>query len=68
MQYSDDPVADFERYDAEQEEEREKLPICYECKEEIDDDYVWDIEGTLYCDKCIEKLYKKPIEDYIEED
>ena len=56
----------FVEYDLEQEEESKKLPKCCECGERIDDDYLFDIEGDLYCEECIKKLYKKPMEDYMD--
>lgn len=54
-------------HDAEQEEAREKLPKCSECGEEITDEYLYDIDGELYCDKCMKALFKKPVENYIKE-
>ena len=33
MQYTDNPLADFSRYDDEREESLAKLPVCDECGE-----------------------------------
>lgn len=55
----------FAEYDAEQEEARERLPKCDECEEEITDDYLYDIDGVLYCEECMKKLFKKPVENYL---
>lgn len=55
----------FAEYDAEQEEERKRLPECDECEEEITDEYLYDIDGVLYCEECMKKLFKKPVENYL---
>lgn len=62
---TDDPVADFERYDAEQEAELEKMPVCTNCLERIQDGYLFDIEGELYCEECAYELFRKDTADYI---
>ncbi len=56
MFYSDDPVADFERYDAEKEEELRKLPVCCECGEYIQQSDAVRINGNWYCDGCLEDM------------
>ena len=63
---TDDPAADFERYDAEQEAELEKMPVCTNCLERIQDGYLFDIEGELYCEECAYELFRKDTADYIE--
>ena len=62
---TDDPVADFERYDAEKEAELEKMPKCSNCGEPIQDGYLFDIEDTLYCEECAYELFRKDAGDYI---
>ena len=52
--WTDDPVADFERWDAEQEEKLKKLPKCCECGEPIQDDSCFEIGGDYYCEDCME--------------
>ena len=68
MYRSDDPLKDFDMYEAEQskaEDEFEKrLPICSECGERIHDDYLFDINGELYCQDCMEK-FEYAIDNYI---
>lgn len=56
MFYTDNPVSDFERYDAEQEEQLRKLPICCECKNHIQQDRAVKIKGEFYCDPCLEDM------------
>ena len=53
---SDDPVADFNRWDAEQEEKLERLPKCTECGEHIQQERAVCINGDWYCDKCLDDI------------
>ena len=66
MSWTDNPIADFNRHEAEQQAELEKLPICYECGEPIQDDFLCDIEGTIYCLECFDEKFVKATEDYVE--
>ena len=52
--YSDDPVADFEAYDAEQEAALELLPKCSHCGEPIQDDTCFLINDEPICENCME--------------
>lgn len=60
MWLSDDPVADFARYDAEQARRLAQLPTCERCGEPIQQERAVCIEGFWYCDECLEK-YRKEI-------
>ena len=51
---SDDPVRDFERWDAAREAELAKLPKCCECGEPIQTDCYFEIDGDLYCEDCMD--------------
>ena len=62
---TDDPVADFDRYDAEQEAELQKMPKCSHCGEHIQDGYLFDIEDELFCEECAFELFRKDAGDYI---
>lgn len=53
MYWTDDPVADAERYTAEQEAELEKLPKCSECGEPIQTDTYYEFNDELYCEHCL---------------
>ena len=66
MYYSDDPVRDFERYDAQRERELARRPKCCECDEHIQEDYCFEIDGELVCIHCLKRYYLKNTEDYIE--
>lgn len=63
---TDDPIADYDRWDAEQERELERLPVCTECGERITDDFFYDINGECICERCMDANYKKSTDDYIE--
>ena len=56
MFYTDDPIADYERYDAEQQAQLDKLPKCCECKEHIQQEDAVCFKGKYICDECLEDL------------
>jgi hypothetical protein len=64
--YTDDPIADFHRHDAEQQAELDRLPKCSYCNEPIQEEKLFDIEGELYCEEHAFELFRKDTEDYIE--
>lgn len=66
MYVTDDPVADYERYDAEQERALERLPRCTCCNEPIQQDDAVCINDEWFCDGCLVDYFRKPIDDYIE--
>ena len=56
MFYTDDPVRDFDRHCAEQERQLEKLPVCCDCGEHIQQEDAVVIDGNWYCDDCLDNL------------
>jgi formylmethanofuran dehydrogenase subunit E len=66
MYYSNDPIADYSRYDAERQKEEESLPKCDICGEPIQDDYLYDLDGNLVCEECLIDNFKKPVDNYID--
>lgn len=56
MYYTDDPVADFLRYDAELQARLDKLPKCENCGQPIQQDSAVQIDGCFYCDECIDDM------------
>lgn len=54
--FTDDPLADFHRYDSEQEEKLEHLPRCGYCNEPIQQEMAVHIENDWYCDECLELM------------
>jgi len=65
MYFTDNPVADAERYMAEQEEELKKLPVCDYCNEPIQEEYYFDIEGDIICETCSDRFFRKDVADYV---
>ena len=66
MFYTDDPIADFHRYDAEKQAELDKRPTCHECGEKIQEDFCYEINGECICERCLNKNHRKHTEDFIE--
>ena len=62
---TDNPVLDAERYYGDQDEALEKLPECSHCGHPIQDDYLFDVNGKLFCKECMWENFKKNIEGYI---
>lgn len=56
----------YRKYEAEQVAEIERLPICSECHEHIIDDWTYDFDDYLICEKCLEKNHRKWTVDYVE--
>ena len=63
MYRTGDPVADYDRWEAEQQRKLEKLPRCSECDEPITDDYCYQINDELICEECIDN-YRVTTENF----
>lgn len=66
VRYTDNPVADFERYDREQQQKLAALPVCSECGEPIQDEYFYLINGENLCEECLQDNYRKNTADFAE--
>ena len=66
MFYSDDPVSDFDRYDAAQNKQLSRLPECVYCERPIQDDFLYLVNDEFICESCLENHFKKPTDNYIE--
>ena len=62
MPYTDDPIADFNRHDAEQAKQLEKRPVCSCCCDHIQDDHYYQTEGEILCPDCLETYYRVEID------
>ena len=58
--YSDDPLRDFDRWDAEQQERLKELPICEDCGEPITSESAFYIDASWICEDCIEE-YRRDV-------
>lgn len=66
MSWTDDPVRDAERHEAEQERQLQLLPRCCECGEHIQTDELYVFEGDLICPGCLNDNHRKWTDEYIE--
>ena len=65
MAYTNDPIADFESWDAEQQKQLEKLPRCADCGEYIQEDYCYEIDDKPICQDCLDSGYRKDTDLFI---
>jgi hypothetical protein len=56
---TDDPLADFDRWDREQQRELERLPVCCECDKPIQDEIYYEFDGEYICPECLENNHEK---------
>ena len=52
----------FVEHEAQQAKSLEKLPICDECGEHIQDDYYYEFDGAKICDDCLKYYHRKVLE------
>jgi formylmethanofuran dehydrogenase subunit E len=62
---TDDPLRDFDRYDALMADKEAKLPHCEKCGDPINDDIYFEIDGEILCENCMCDIYARSTEDYI---
>lgn len=55
----------WEYHEREQEKELERLPLCEICGKPIRGDYLYLIEDKLVCEKCLDRKYRRNVEDFI---
>lgn len=67
MIWTDDPVADYDRYDEEQAKKLDRLPKCDCCTNPIQDEHFYVIHGEYICESCMEEHYRRETSDYIKE-
>lgn len=59
MSYTNDPIADFDAWDAEQNKRLEQLPECADCGEPIQDEYAFYIDGEWICESCMDSYRRE---------
>lgn len=55
-------------HEAEQERQLKKYPKCAECGERITEDFLFCIDGDLFCEECAYDNFRKHTEDYMSYD
>ena len=66
MMYTDDPVCDFERYDAQKQEELDELPVCSCCGEPITQDVAIYYNDQWICRDCESDFWQDIRSDFLE--
>lgn len=66
MYFTDDPAADFERYDREQQKELEKLPVCEYCGEPIQQEEAVYHNGQWCCEDCESDFWNDIRDEFLE--
>jgi len=66
MSFTNDPVADFERYDAAQEKKLERLPVCECCGEPIQQEKAVYYNSQWICEGCEFDFWHDIREDFLE--
>ena len=56
----------FVQHDAEQSAWEERLPKCDFCGEPIQDEYLYDIDGEIYCEECMKEHFRKSVDKYMD--
>lgn len=62
--YTDNPVADFERYDKEQQAKLLALPVCADCGHPAQDDYFYVINDEVICPDCLDSNYRHDLDEF----
>lgn len=52
----------WEAHEREQEKQLERLPVCADCGEPVQDDHYYLINDEVICPNCLEAGYRKEIE------
>ena len=62
--YVPDNYDAYSYHEAQQEAMLAKCPVCDSCGESIQDDYLYDVNGDVFCESCMNDLFRKSTEDY----
>lgn len=66
MPYIPDVLDLWAEQQAKKDRELERLPRCAICDEPIQEDFLYEINDETICKACLDREYRKPVEDYIE--
>ena len=65
MCYIPDFLDHWSEHNRQQEEAVKNLPECCECGEPIQDDYCFEINDEIICEKCLMENFRKSTEDLV---
>ena len=65
MAWTEDPLADFNRHDAQQQAGLRKLPKCKYCKQRIQEDTYFEFDDKILCENCLIEHHRKWVDDYV---
>ena len=65
MRITNDPLADFDRWDNEQEKQLARLPRCSECDNPVFDEFIFEFNDELICEKYMNANHRKSVDDYV---
>lgn len=66
MAWSDNPHKDFDRHEAMLQRKLDRLPKCAYCKEPIQGEFAFVINGKCHCEECLVDYHRIRVEDYIQ--
>ena len=56
----------WEQHEARQQRELERLPICADCGEAVQDSHFYLINDEVVCPDCLEAGYKRRTDDFVQ--
>lgn len=54
----------WKKHDERQTESIERLPMCSECKEKIQDEVCFEIDGELICESCMMENHRRYTDEF----
>ena len=63
MSYIPDALDMWERYDAEQQAQLNRLPKCSCCDEPIQEEYCYQINDEIICKHCMVDCFRKEVQE-----
>ncbi len=61
FRYTDDPLRDYEAYEAELVRLEEQVPVCDYCNRPVMDDFYYEINEEPVCADCLEQYFKREV-------
>lgn len=63
--YSANLNLDIDRYLEEQDAQLRDLPICCECEQPIQGDQLYEFDGKLYCEDCVDLNHRRYTDEFM---